>query len=90
MNKRNYGLYAIALAIIAVGALALGVPPSSLVFLAVALACPLMMLFMMRGMHDAGTHDHNRADRDEGPSPSSSSRGGPIRKHDHHTGPGRA
>jgi hypothetical protein len=43
--------------------LAFGVQASSLLYLGVLLACPLMMFFMMRGMmgggHDAGcNHDH--------------------------------
>jgi hypothetical protein len=50
-NNRNYGLYAIAVAIAFVGALTLGVPLGTLAFLLILLACPLMMFFMMRGMH---------------------------------------
>ncbi|MFE7276150.1 hypothetical protein [Streptomyces sp. NPDC057623] len=50
-NQRNYGLYAVAVAISVVGALALGMPVATLFFMAIALACPLMMIFMMRGMH---------------------------------------
>lgn len=43
--------------------LAFGVPASSLLYLGVLLACPLMMFLMMRGMmgggHGAGCeHDH--------------------------------
>lgn len=53
-QQRNYGLYAIAVAIAVVGALALGVPAATLFFGAIALACPLMMIFMMRGMHGGG------------------------------------
>jgi hypothetical protein len=53
-NNRNYGLYAIAVAIAVVGALALGVPLGDLAFLLIVLACPLMMFFMMRGMHGGG------------------------------------
>lgn len=92
MNDKNYGLYAVALAIAFVGALALGVPLGTLALLAIVVACPLMMFFMMRGMHGQGMHgghDQHRDDRDEDPSPSSSSRGDPMHKHDHHTGPGR-
>ncbi|MGW3124079.1 DUF2933 domain-containing protein [Streptomyces sp. NPDC001107] len=55
-NQRNYGLYAVAVAIAVVGALALGVPVGTLALLAVVLACPLMMFFMMRGMHGDGGH----------------------------------
>jgi hypothetical protein len=81
MNKHNYGKCAIAVAIVVVGALALGAPPATLVWLALVVACPLMMFFMMRGMHDQGMHGgHGHADRDEDP----------LHKHDHHTGPGRA
>jgi hypothetical protein len=35
-------------------ALALGVPPGTLLVVAAVLACPAMMLFGMRGMHGAG------------------------------------
>ncbi|WP_228452898.1 DUF2933 domain-containing protein [Streptomyces alkaliterrae] len=48
-RARGYGLYAIALAIVLVGALALDVPAGTLVLLAIVLVCPLMMLIMMRG-----------------------------------------
>lgn len=63
MKNRNYGLYAIAVAIAVVGALALGVPVSTLGFLAIVLVCPLMMLFMMRGMQ--GDDGHHAAGGDE-------------------------
>jgi len=53
----NFGMYAAAIAITVVGALWLGVPADTLVLLAVVLACPLMMIFMMSGMH--GDHDHH-------------------------------
>ncbi|QOV47389.1 DUF2933 domain-containing protein [Streptomyces chromofuscus] len=48
-----------------------------MVWLALVVACPLMMFFMMRGMH--GGNDQHRDDRDEDP----------LYKHDHHTGPSR-
>ena len=54
MNNRNYGLYAVALAIVVVGALWLGVPVGTLALLGLLLVCPLMMVFMMRGMHGGG------------------------------------
>ncbi|MFF4505768.1 DUF2933 domain-containing protein [Streptomyces sp. NPDC001401] len=67
-NQRNYGLYAVAVAIAVVGALALGVPVGTLAFLAIALACPLMMMFMMRGMHgDSGKHDAHDTPRGSRP-----------------------
>ncbi|UXY25303.1 DUF2933 domain-containing protein [Streptomyces sp. HUAS TT20] len=81
MNKRNYGMYALAAAIV-VGALILGASLESLVWLALVAACPLMMFFMMRGMHGQDTHashDQHRADRGEDP----------LHKHDHPTGPSR-
>lgn len=67
MNNRNYGLYAIAVAIAVVGALALGVPASTLGFLALVLVCPLMMLFMMRGMHGGDRHNGPGEDRRAAP-----------------------
>jgi hypothetical protein len=47
--------------------LALGVAPQSAVFLAIALACPLMMVFMMGGHsgHDTQSRGQNvRSDQD--------------------------
>ncbi|QLH25298.1 DUF2933 domain-containing protein [Streptomyces sp. Rer75] len=66
-RKKNYGLYAIALAIGIVGALALGLPVQTLILLGVVLACPLMMFFMMRGVHGGQQHDasHHDADQDD-------------------------
>ena len=60
MNRNpNLGLYAVAVAIGVVGALWVGVPAGSLTILAVALACPLMMMFMMSGMHGGGDQHHH-------------------------------
>jgi uncharacterized membrane protein HdeD (DUF308 family) len=58
MKREQWGLYAIALAILVVGLVALGVPASTLLVAALVLACPLMMIFMMHGMHGGhgGTH----------------------------------
>jgi len=69
MKRQQLPLYSIAAAILVVGLVALGVPASTLLFGALVLACPLMMLVMMGGMHgshvpaghDAASHD---ADRD--------------------------
>lgn len=78
-SKRDWGLFAITLAIVLVGALALGVPAADLVFLTIALACPLAMVSMMRGMHGQDMRGgHGPADRNVG------------RLHDDRTGPGRA
>jgi len=56
MKNTNYGLYALAVAVLAVGALWLGLPVSTLGLLAIVLVCPLMMLFMMKGMHSGDSH----------------------------------
>ncbi|KIF02291.1 hypothetical protein PL81_30825 [Streptomyces sp. RSD-27] len=77
-THRNYGLYALAAAIAFVGALALGVPVATLVWLAIVGACPLMMFFMMRGMHNDGQDGHRPSDHDR------------LDEHDHPTVPGRA
>lgn len=72
MRRQPWGLYAIALAILVVGLVALGVPAQTLLFAAVVLACPLMMIFMMSGMHgghgghggtDETTDDHDHDHR---------------------------
>lgn len=59
MTNKDYGLYAIALAIAVVGALWLGVSAGTLALLGLAVACPLMMMFMMRGMHRGDGHDQH-------------------------------
>jgi hypothetical protein len=54
-----------AVAIALVGALALGIPLATLAFLLIVLACPLMMFFMMRGMHGGDdTHGHGQGHDD--------------------------
>ena len=65
MQRQQLGLYAIGLAILIVGLIALGVPAQWLLVAAVALACPLMMIFMHgdHGVHGgtdrkADDHDH--------------------------------
>lgn len=64
MRRQQWGLYAIALAIVVVGLVALGVPAQTLLFAALVLACPLMMIFMMRheghGGADQKTEDHDQ------------------------------
>ena len=49
MKRQHVPMYALALALVVVGALAAGVPGNSLLFGLVLLACPLMMLFMHGG-----------------------------------------
>jgi hypothetical protein len=67
MKRQHWGLYAVALAILVVGLVWVGVPASTLLVAGLALACPLMMLVMMRGMHGGGSdhdepHDHQHHD----------------------------
>ncbi|MGW6906687.1 hypothetical protein [Streptomyces sp. NPDC054940] len=69
-NQRNYGLYAVAVAISVVGALALRVPVATLSFMAIALACPLMMISMMRGMYGGGGMHGGHADGLDAAAPS--------------------
>ncbi|WP_406306751.1 DUF2933 domain-containing protein [Streptomyces sp. NBC_00885] len=66
-NNRNYGLYAIAVAIAVVGALALGVPLGNLAIILVLLACPLMMFFMMRGMRGGDDMEGRGRGHDDAP-----------------------
>lgn len=66
-GSQNFGLYAVAVAIGVVGALWVGVPVDTLAVLAVALACPLMMMIMMgtmRGGRHGGDDQHDRGDRE--------------------------
>jgi hypothetical protein len=59
--RSNYGLYALALAITVVGALAVGVPAGAISAVAIVLLCPLMMFLVMRGMHGGHGGDGNRS-----------------------------
>jgi type III secretory pathway component EscV len=69
MKTSNLGLFAVAAAIALVGALLLGAPLGSLVVLAVVLACPLMMIFMMNGMHgdEGSASEHHDSDHRRDP-----------------------
>jgi hypothetical protein len=53
-RNSNLGLYAVAAAILVVGVVALDVPLDSLALLGLVLVCPVMMIFMMRGMGSGG------------------------------------
>lgn len=55
MKRQQWGLYAIALAVLIVGLVYAGVPASTLLIAVLVLACPLMMLFMMGAMHPRAT-----------------------------------
>jgi hypothetical protein len=69
MKRQHLGLYAIALAILIVGLAFAGVPVQTMLFGLLVLACPLMMMFMMRG-HGGGSeqrkHDHDTTGRRDG------------------------
>ena len=69
MTKKHF-LLMIACCVVPIAALiilgALAIPMSSVVPLVVALLCPLMMFFMMRGMgHDHETHHAHSSAPDE-------------------------
>lgn len=67
MKRQHIPLYAAALGILFVGALAVGVPLSTLLFLALALACPAMMFFMHGGGHGGhGGHTSHSETRHNG------------------------
>ena len=73
----NYGLFAVAVAIAIVGAVWLGVPVSTLALLGIVLVCPLMMMFMMRGMHGddhRSGHEYHQPEDRENPHDSTSHR----------------
>jgi hypothetical protein len=68
MKSQQWGLLAIALAVLILGLVALGVPALTLIFAAIALSCPLMMLVMMGGHGGHGSHgaqDHTTRDHDQ-------------------------
>jgi multisubunit Na+/H+ antiporter MnhG subunit len=76
MKRQQWGMYAVALAILVVGLVWAGVPASTLLVAGLILVCPVMMFVMMRGMHggDASSHDtshdhqhHGTADRTDDP-----------------------
>lgn len=54
--KRYLPVYVLAAAVLVVGVLAFGVPTSSLWILGFVVLCPLMMIFMMGGMHGGDGH----------------------------------
>ena len=60
MKNLHYGHCIIGVALAAVLLFALGVSASTLGILAVGLACPLMMLVMMRTMMGNQTDTHHR------------------------------
>jgi hypothetical protein len=80
MRRQPWGLYAIAMAILVVGLIALGVPANTLLFAAFLLTCPLMMIFMvggMRGGHGTG-QDAHALDQVDAHAPGSVTGGSPL------------
>ncbi len=80
MKNRNYGLYAVAAAIVVVGALWAGLPVGSLATFGLILVCPLMMFFMMRGMGGMQGDGKRAGDAEKSSDPVD-----PPVKHDHGT-----
>ena len=62
MKTSNMGLFAVAAAIAFVGTLWAGVPLAGLAPVLIFLACPLMMIFMMKGMHGGDTEHRDARD----------------------------
>lgn len=65
MKRDQVPLYVIALTILIVGLAFAGVPLGTLLVLPLILVCPLMMIFMMRGMDHGGTHHDKQPSSDE-------------------------
>jgi hypothetical protein len=64
MKRAQLPNYALALAVLIVGLVAVGVPLSMMLPIMIVLACPLMMILMMSGMHGddrRSQHDHPSA-----------------------------
>lgn len=59
--------YGAALVVVAIGAIALGAPSSTVLLSLVLLACPAMMMFMMAGGHRHGGSDTDPTDIHGGP-----------------------
>jgi len=59
------GLFAVATAIAFVGALWTGVPLGGIAPVLILMACPLMMIFMMKGMHGGNEDDQETHRRSE-------------------------
>ena len=62
MKSRNYGLYAVAVAVLVVGLLWAGVPVGTLAVFGLLLGCPLMMVVMMRGMQGGDSNHQHHAE----------------------------
>lgn len=62
---KQHLVLAAALAVVAVVAVALGAPVTTVLLVAVLLACPLMMLFMMGGMGHGSQNENEGHERDK-------------------------
>ena len=65
MSRKNTGTYVLAAAVLAAALILAGVPFATLLPFAILLLCPLMMIFMMRGMSQAGNSSKDDADNAE-------------------------
>ena len=81
MKRQQWVWYAVAVAILVVGLVWAGVPASTLAIAALVLVCPLMMLFMMRGMNHSQPSGHEHPDHHDIGQPPSSQHGGGSAPH---------
>ena len=65
--KRQHMLFYVGAAAVLIGGAAFGFSTSVLFALVFLLLCPLMMIFMMNGMHDGGNGHDGRGDADAAP-----------------------
>ena len=63
MSHRNTGTYVLAAAVVAAALIVAGVPFAAILPFAALLICPLMMVFMMRGMSHHGGSARREAHR---------------------------
>lgn len=84
--NRHLPLYLLAGALLVVGVVGFGLPIWTLYLAGFLVLCPLLMTFMMGGMHGGGTsqsgddhsgHDHSGTGRPDGGSDATSGRGRP-------------
>lgn len=77
MRREHMLYYAIGLGILIAGLAWAGVPTSTILVGLLVLGCPLMMMFMMRGMHgggDAPGGEHHEEPRDTAKRPGAGGR----------------
>lgn len=65
MNRSSFPMWAVGAVAVAVALAVAGAPLSALLPFAVLLACPLMMVFMMRGAHGGGACGHAEHEADD-------------------------